>query len=173
MKSVSTLAALGIITVALASCGQPTSSSLPETPLSNTPTNTNLKATASSGYFSTSGKNIIDSSGKVVRFTGVNWFGFETDRYMPHGLWQVNYKAVLNKVKSLGLTMIRLPYSDDIFSPGRNPQSLNTGVNPELAGKSSLEVMDAIINYAGQLDLRVLLDRHRPDAQGPCPRTGC
>jgi endoglucanase len=157
-KATITLAALGILTATLASCG--TQSGLSEGKTST------LKASAASGYFSTSGRNIIDSSGKVVRFTGVNWFGFETDRYMPHGLWQVNYKAVLNKVKSLGLTMIRLPYSDDIFAAGRNPQSLSLGANPELAGKSSLEVMDAIIDYAGQIDLRILLDRHRPDANG-------
>ena len=161
-----TLAALGIITAALASCGQPTAPNLTETPTEIQGGKNTLKASAASGYFSTSGKNIIDSSGKIVRFTGANWFGFETGNYMAHGLWQVNYKTMLNKVKSLGLTMIRLPYSDDLFTAGRNPQGLNAGANPELVGKSSLEVMDAIIDYAGQIDLRILLDRHRPDAGG-------
>ena len=123
-----------------------------------------LSTKAASGYFSTSGSKIIDANGATVRFTGVNWFGFETDRFMPHGLWSVNYKATLDKVKSLGLTLIRLPYSDDIFTPGRSPQSLNTGENPDLAGKTSLEVMDQIVAYAGQIGVRILLDRHRPDA---------
>src|ERR1043165_9876362 len=68
------------------------------------------------GFWSTSGSKIVDSAGNVVRFTGVNWFGFETSNLMPHGIWSVNWKALLNQVKSMGLSVIRLPSSDDIMA---------------------------------------------------------
>ena len=83
------------------------------------------------GFWSTSGSKIVDSAGNVVRFTGVNWFGFETSNQMPHGIWSVNWKVLLNQVKSMGLTVIRLPYSDDIMT-NQVVQGVNTAANPDL-----------------------------------------
>jgi endoglucanase len=117
------------------------------------------------GFWSTSGSKIVDSAGNVVRVTGVNWFGFETSNVMPHGIWSANWKAVLNQVKSMGLTVIRLPYSDDIMA-NQVVQGVNTAVNPDLVGVTTLALMDRIIDYCGQLGIRVIIDRHRPDSGG-------
>jgi len=117
------------------------------------------------GFWSTSGSKIVDSAGNVVRFTGVNWFGFETSNLMPHGIWSANWKALLNQVKSMGLTVIRLPYSDDIMA-NQVVQGVNTAVNPDLVGVTTLALMDKIIDYCGQLGIRVIIDRHRPDSGG-------
>lgn len=117
------------------------------------------------GFWSTSGSKIVDSTGSVVRFTGVNWFGFETSNVMPHGIWSANWKALLNRVKSMGLTVIRLPYSDDIMA-NQVVQGVNTAVNPDLVGITTLVLMDKIIDYCGQLGIRVIIDRHRPDSGG-------
>ena len=38
----------------------------------------------------TDGTRIVDAAGKTVTFTGVNWFGLETDTFAPHGLWTRN-----------------------------------------------------------------------------------
>ena len=117
------------------------------------------------GFWSTSGSKIVDSAGNVVRFTGVNWFGFETSNLMPHGIWSANWKTLLNRVKSMGLTVIRLPYSDDILA-NQVVQGVNTAANPDLVGVTTLTLMDRIIDYCGQLGIRVILDRHRPDSGG-------
>ena len=117
------------------------------------------------GFWSTSGSKIVDASGNVVRFTGVNWFGFETSNLMPHGIWSANWKTLLNRVKSMGLTVIRLPYSDDIMA-NQVVQGVNTAANPDLVGVTTLALMDRIIDYCGQLGIRVILDRHRPDSGG-------
>ena len=117
------------------------------------------------GFWSTSGSKIVDSAGNTVRFTGVNWFGFETSNLMPHGIWSANWKALLNQVKSMGLSVIRLPYSDDIMA-NQVVQGVNTAVNPDLAGVTTLALMDKIIDYCGQLGIRVIIDRHRPDSGG-------
>jgi endoglucanase len=117
------------------------------------------------GFWSTSGSKIVDSAGNVIRFTGVNWFGFETSNLMPHGIWSANWKVLLNQVKSMGLTVIRLPYSDDIMA-NQVVQGVNTAANPDLAGVTTLALMDRIIDYCGQLGIRVIIDRHRPDSGG-------
>ncbi|WP_420593722.1 cellulase family glycosylhydrolase [Deinococcus sp.] len=157
--------ALSLALVACGSTGQPSASAQTPTVTASSPVNADVQSQALSapGYFSTSGSKIVDSSGKVVRFTGVNWFGFETANYMPHGLWSVSYKSLLDTTKSMGATLIRLPYSDDLF-PNRTPSGLNENANPDLVGLTSLQVMDKIVSYAGQIGLRILIDRHRPDA---------
>jgi len=123
--------------------------------------------TVGSGYWHTSGRQILDSANQPVRIAGVNWFGFETSNYVAHGLWSRDYKSMIDQMKSLGYNTIRLPYSDDIFK-GTQPQSINYsgGMNADLAGLNSLGVMDKIVNYAGAIGLKVILDRHRPDAGG-------
>ncbi|MFC5911707.1 cellulase family glycosylhydrolase, partial [Streptacidiphilus monticola] len=39
-------------------------------------------------------------------------------------------------------------------------------MNADLQGLTSLQVMDKIVNYAGSIGLKVILDRHRPDSSG-------
>ncbi len=121
---------------------------------------------AGGGYWHTSGRQILDASGHPVRIAGINWFGFETANHVVHGLWTRDYKDLLNQVKSLNYNTLRLPYSDDIFKPGTVPDSIDfsSGKNADLRGLTSLQVMDHIVGYAGSIGLRVILDRHRPDA---------
>ncbi|WP_305886686.1 cellulase family glycosylhydrolase [Actinoallomurus rhizosphaericola] len=123
---------------------------------------------AGAGYWHTSGRQILDSSGNPVRIAGINWFGFETANYVVHGLWSRDYKDVLNQLKSLRYNTLRLPYSDDIFKSSTVPNSIDfsSGKNADLQGLNSLQVMDHIVNYAGSIGLRVILDRHRPDSSG-------
>src|SRR5262245_21048536 len=71
------------------------------------------------GFLHTDGGQIKDSTGRVVRLTGVNWFGFETDLYVTHGLFTRNYRDMLDQMKSLGFNNIRLPYSNTALDPGR------------------------------------------------------
>jgi endoglucanase len=47
------------------------------------------------------------------------------------------------------------------------PNSINFyQMNTDLQGLTSLQVMDKIVNYAGSIGLKVILDRHRPDSGG-------
>jgi endoglucanase len=41
----------------------------------------------SNGYWHTSGNQIIDASGNIVRVAGINWYGFETTDEVVHGMW--------------------------------------------------------------------------------------
>ena len=124
-------------------------------------------AAAGAGYWHTSGRQILDSKNVPVRIAGVNWFGFETNNYVVHGLWTRDYKSMLDQIKSTGYNAIRMPYSDDIFKAGTVPNSINFyQMNTDLQGLTSLQVMDKLVNYAGSIGLRIILDRHRPDSAG-------
>ncbi|MET9761401.1 cellulase family glycosylhydrolase [Streptomyces sp. NPDC006372] len=122
---------------------------------------------AGGGYWHTSGRQILDAAGQPVRIAGINWFGFETDSHVVHGLWARDYKSMIDQMKSLGYNTIRMPYSDDILKSGTMPDSINfDGKNTDLRGLTSLQVLDRIVAYAGQAGLKIVLDRHRPDAAG-------
>ncbi|NUT30200.1 MAG: cellulase family glycosylhydrolase [Streptomyces sp.] len=125
-------------------------------------------AEAGAGYWHTSGRQILDAAGQPVRIAGINWFGFETGNHVVHGLWTRDYKSMLDQMKSLGYNTLRLPFSDDILKPGTMPDSINfsDGKNADLQGLTSVQVMDRIVAYAGQAGLKIVLDRHRPDAGG-------
>jgi endoglucanase len=118
---------------------------------------------AGSGYWHTSGRQLLDSQNQPVRMTGINWFGAETSNYAPHGLWSRSYKDMLDQIKSLKYNTLRLPYANQLFDPGSKPSGIDYK-NPDLAGLTGLQVLDKIIAYAGQIGLKVVLDRHRPDS---------
>lgn len=118
---------------------------------------------AGAGFWHTSGSRILDSNNQPVRIAGINWFGFETGNLSPHGLWVRSYRDMMNQMKALGFNSIRLPFSDAIFS-GALPVSIDAVSNPDLQGLSALEVMDEIVEYAGEIGLRIILDRHRPNS---------
>ena len=115
------------------------------------------------GFWHTSGNQILDAAGNPVEIAGVNWFGFESDNGTPHGLWTRNYKDMMDQMVTLGFNTIRLPYSQDVLH-GQNPTSINYYANPDLEGLSSIQVMDKIIAYAGEVGLKVILDHHRNTA---------
>ncbi len=117
-----------------------------------------------SGYFATSGNQIIDSQGTDVRINAVNWFGFESPSMAPGGLWTESYQTMMNQMVSLGFNAIRLPFCDQMFDAGSQPQAINYSLNPGLAGLDPLQVMDKIVAYAGQIGLKIILDDHRNTA---------
>ncbi|WP_406835048.1 cellulase family glycosylhydrolase [Streptomyces sp. AHU1] len=122
-------------------------------------------AASGAGYWHTDGRKLLDAQNQPVRMAGINWFGFETSNYVAHGLWSRDYKSMIDQMKTLGYNTIRLPYSDDIFK-GTQPTGISYagGLNADLQGLDSLQVMDKIVGYAGSVGLKVVLDRHRPDS---------
>jgi len=121
-----------------------------------------------SGYWHTSGDQILDSAGNPVRIAGINWYGFETPDEIAHGLWAQDYHTIINDIKALGYNTIRIPFSNQMVEDPIVPQNLsfyNTGpINTDLAGLNSLQILDKIIAYAGQAGLKVILDDHRSEA---------
>ncbi|MCI4463809.1 MAG: cellulase family glycosylhydrolase [Caldisericum sp.] len=115
------------------------------------------------------GNQIVDKFGNPVWITGLNWFGFETNANVVHGLWSVNLKSTLTEVANRGFNFIRLPiYAELIlnWSNGVYPSpNINYYANPELQGLNSLQVLDYFVKTAKEVGLKIMFDIHsiKPD----------
>ncbi len=125
-----------------------------------------VKAQDAAGYYHTSGSRIVDSAGSPAVFNGLNWFGFETANYSPHGLWTRSMDDVLDQIKAEGYNLIRLPYCNQMFDSGSAANSIDYAKNPDLSGLKPVQIMDKLIEKAGKRGIRIFLDRHRPDSGG-------
>ena len=117
------------------------------------------------GPLHTDGGNIVDADGRVVHISGVNWFGLETGTFAPQGLWARSLDSMLDQIAQTGFNTIRLPYSDDLFNSANTPNGIDFQRNPDLQGLTGLQIMDQVVQRAGQRGLKIILDRHRPTAQ--------
>lgn len=117
------------------------------------------------GPWHTNGSQILDANNQPVKIAGVNWFGFETDTFVVHGLQNRSYQDMLKQIKEAGYNTIRLPYSNQLFDTNSQPQGIDYSKNPDLQGLQGLQLMDKIISYASSIGLHIILDQHRPDAR--------
>ena len=121
------------------------------------------------GYWHTSGSQLVDATGKTVRVTGINWYGFETTDQVVHGLYAQDYHTILSTIHAEGYNTIRLPFSNQMVEKPIVPTSVGSWntvgqINTDLAGLNSLQIMDKIIVAAGQVGLKVILVNHRSEA---------
>jgi endoglucanase len=116
------------------------------------------------GFLRALHSELVDASGCKVQLTGVNWFGFETSTFAPHGLWARNWQDMLKQIARTGFNTIRLPFSDQLFDPTSKPNGINYQLNPDLKGLQGLALMDRIVQGARSLGLKIILDRHDPTA---------
>ncbi len=129
------------------------------------------------GYWHTSGSQILDANGKQVRIAGINWYGFETTDEVVHGLTNQDYHTVLGTMQRLGYNTIRLPFSNQMVESPIVPSNIaysnaSGAINNDLRGLNSLQIMDKIISAAGVLNLRVILDNHRSEAGNSAEASG-
>src|SRR4051812_8105684 len=137
--------------------------------LSGGPATAAAAAGTGTGYLHTSGNQILDSTGATVRLTGLNWFGMETDNHTFHGLWagrNATWRMQIDHMAQLGFNTIRVPFTGDSLRPGAQATSVNSDSNPDLVGLSPMQILDKVVEYAGQKGMRIILDRHRPTAAG-------
>jgi len=129
----------------------------------------------SQNYISRVENQLYDSNGNEVRLTGINWFGFETSLKIPHGLWIRDYLSMLQQIHNLGFNCIRLPWSNEIITSnvfvqvntwGPDQYNGQQPMNEGLVDKTPMEALDIIINAAGEIGLKVILDNHSRAADG-------
>jgi Cellulase (glycosyl hydrolase family 5) len=95
-----------------------------------------------------------------VRIAGINWYGFETTDAVEHGLWAQDYKSILIAIKSNGYNTIRIPFSNQMVETPSVPtnisyQNSSGPINTDLQGLNSLQILDKIVAYAGQIGQRL------------------
>ncbi|PRY68561.1 endoglucanase [Glaciihabitans tibetensis] len=121
--------------------------------------------TAIAGWLHADGATLRTADNEPYVIRAVSWFGMETSNCAPHGLWAISLDAGLAHIKSMGFNTVRLPFSNECLASA-STNSINYELNPTLAGKPAVDVMDAVIATAKAHSLSVILDRHRPDSAG-------
>jgi aryl-phospho-beta-D-glucosidase BglC (GH1 family) len=119
-------------------------------------------------WLHTQGNRIVDSAGKPVWLTGVNWFGYNASERVFHGLWSANLEQTVKAMAERGINMIRVPISTQLILEWKagqfTPPNVNTYVNPDLVGKNSLQIFDRFLALSKQYGVKVMIDVHSAEA---------
>ncbi|WP_274536107.1 cellulase family glycosylhydrolase [Streptomyces sp. CB03234] len=119
-------------------------------------------------WLHTRGNKIVDANGDEVWLTGANWFGFNASERVFHGLWSGNITGITKSMADRGINMVRVPISTQLLLEWKNGQAtvpnVNTHANPEIAGKTSLEIFDFWLALCKQYGIKVMLDVHSAEA---------
>ncbi|GMR49030.1 hypothetical protein PMAYCL1PPCAC_19225, partial [Pristionchus mayeri] len=116
--------------------------------------------------WTTSGGRIMVNDQPLV-LKGVNYFGFETETFAPHGIWDHDLNDFLDFIKNNGFNAIRVPFSMELVknSP-KKIMAVHCHNNPGLCQKSAYHMLDTFINRAAERGLLVMLSNHRNAAGG-------
>lgn len=120
-------------------------------------------------WLSTDGNRIVNADGKAVWLTGANWFGFNTQERVFHGLYAVKMEDLLDGAAVRGINVIRVPISTQLLIEWRDGKAaptsaVNSALNPDLADKNTLEIFEAFLGAAKDRGLKVILDVHSAEA---------
>ncbi len=115
------------------------------------------------GYLHTQGSQIVDAAGDDVRIDAIAWSGMESSNLAPLGLGWLNYQSMMNGMLAAGFNTIRIPWSDIDLNGVPAAGAVDTALNPDLAGLSTMQILDKIVAYAGQIGMKIILDHHNND----------
>lgn len=123
------------------------------------------------GYFTSAGK-IYDASSQQIQIRGISHFGFNAPMLQPQYMWAMNWKAQIAQIKSLGFNAVRVPFVPDTLysnTPVNQLNYIDANLNPDLIGKTPLQVLDMWMDEAELQGLYVLLDFHSVSKQRQYP----
>ena len=114
----------------------------------------------------TSGRWLVDATGKRVKLAGVNWYGAEQLDAVPAGLQCQSADAIAATIAAGGFNVVRLPWATNAWV-GTAPKVPPVAVagDPSLRGTDARGVFDAVIAALARHGVMVILDNHvgRPD----------
>jgi endoglucanase len=116
----------------------------------------------------TSGYGIFDASGRRVRLTSVNWYGFDQKEFVAGGLEVAPLQVIIEQVRAIGVNSVRLPWANETFEKNPVVPTYAVKANPKFKGKHALDVMDATIAALARAHIMVILDNHMSRADWCC-----
>lgn len=121
----------------------------------------------------TSGRNIIDSNGKVVRLRSINWYGASDIDHIPSGLDIRHRDNISTLIRQMGFNSVRFPYSDEMVRTNPSIAHEKLAANPDLIGMSALEVFHAVVKSMTDHGLFVIPNSHITQARWCCDGNLC
>ncbi|MBQ5333841.1 MAG: cellulase family glycosylhydrolase, partial [Oscillospiraceae bacterium] len=131
-----------------------------------------VPAPTTDDWLSVKGNKIVDSSGREVWLTGVNWFGYNTGTNTFDGLWACDLNSSLKSIADHGFNLLRVPISAELinsWAAGNYPTAnFNQATNSYLVGMNSLEIFDYVIGQCRANGIKIMIDIHsaKTDSMG-------
>jgi endoglucanase len=116
----------------------------------------------------TDGRYVVDAKGKRFKLASVNWYGAEERDFVVAGLDRADLDAIAKGVRDAGFNSVRLPWSNELVETNPVVDAASLSKNPKLAGKTALEILDAVIDALARQGLVVVLDNHTSSADWCC-----
>src|SRR3990167_9522357 len=134
-----------------------------------------LASTSMAWSYEINAGKVLDGAGKAIQLRGVNWFGFETNNHVVHGLWARNWTEMITQMQAQGFNAVRLPFCPATLHGSAPPSSIDYGRNADLQGLSAIQVMDKVVKELANGGIFVLLilfsPIRRPSVTSLFPRT--
>lgn len=140
-----------------------------------------------SAPLSTQGRYIVDSRGDRFRLKAANWDGAQGSyngsgnvddpaghhagqnaHDIPLGLDRVPIAHLLADFRELGVNTIRLPFSNELVHRTTPVPDAAVTANPQLRGKTPLQVYDAVVDALSQAGFAVILNNHTNTSRWCC-----
>ncbi len=112
----------------------------------------------------TQGRWVLDADGSRFKLASVNWYGFEELDHVPAGLEVRHVDDIAQTIAALGFNSVRLPFSLEMVEATEPVGEIPLAANPDLVGRTPIEVMDAVIDALARAGLVVILDNHSSEA---------
>ncbi|MFJ8608474.1 glycoside hydrolase family 5 protein [Streptomyces sp. NPDC093675] len=148
---------------------------------------TDQEADAWQPPLSTRGRYIVDATGRRFRLRSANWDGAQgswtgsgstadpanhhagQNSYgIPLGLDRVPLPELLADFHDLGINSIRLPFSNEMIHATAAVPDAAVTANPQLRGRTPLQIYDAVVTALTQDGFAVVLNNHTNTSRWCC-----
>lgn len=118
--------------------------------------------------FHTQGRWILDAKNERFKLASSSWYGAESKDFVVAGLDRASLATIAANARSAGLNSVRLPWSNELVETNPVVAADRLTANPQLVGKTALEIFDAVIDALAFEGLVVILDNHVSRADWCC-----
>ncbi len=117
---------------------------------------------------STKGRYVIDACGDRFKLKSVNWYGASGEREVVGGLHKQSISDIVSLIKTAGFNSVRLPFSNQMLHTDAPLPPEYLSANPQLIGKTPLEVFDVVVEALAQQDIAIILNNHTSFSEWCC-----
>lgn len=117
---------------------------------------------------STKGRFVVDACDQRYKLKSVNWYGASGSREVVGGLQHQKLDDIVSLIKNAGFNSVRLPFSNQMLHASYAVPHEYLTANPELMGRSPLQIYDAVVNALAAQDIAVVLNNHTTTSEWCC-----
>ncbi|HEX5278046.1 MAG TPA: cellulase family glycosylhydrolase [Fluviicoccus sp.] len=117
---------------------------------------------------SNSGRYLVDACQNRFKLKSVNWYGGSDTWQVPLGLDKQSIAYIANLIRQMGFNSVRLPFSNQAIHTTTPVNPAYVSANPELVGKTPLQVYDAVVQGLTDAGVVVVLNNHTTSSEWCC-----